>query len=566
MVTGCSFPECGVTRTIGNLDAVLPENHPCRVTFSSFSETRKYSAMHWTHLASNPWVMASVGLFCLFVVLAAIAWIRKRLWMFRATGIIALVGLLAGFLLSHDKTQYAPPSPAKAAVQEIKATAHLQPTSQVTTSTFHDKQEQPFPEPVKPHALNSLAPRLWVVSSSGEVTEYDASTFEAKETVKIPPDAIPSDESYLRYSIEINRRGQILVGPTFHGPDAASTRCTLWLWNGQSGSNLNCGNEHREDTAADGERILTEILSRPGLAADGEHLFWFVNQQKQKEGDEEKDIMPSVTTTFHISETSLSGDQRKEIDSFSFPDCTCSTGACEESCPTAEAWVPKTGIENFFVAFGSYTGQVTQTTYVRESLYRKSPDGQWSSSSLPSSFDDILDAAEDASAFIVLIPDSACCGWNNESNDRTLLLRKGQTIVLFDEFARYNNSQYDVNYSATEAQLSPDNQLVAMTISSSARQGEEFRSSDESNLDKLSAEVVEHINKTLADLPAVEVVTATDPPKRAAYLPNTSFVGWLSQREILILKDSVLVAYDVVTGTTRKSNVSVGDKAYAFVR
>ena len=229
--------------------------------------------------------------------------------------------------------------------------------------------------------------------------------------------------------------------------------------------------------------------------------------------------------------------------------------------------MPKTGIENFFVAVGSYTGQVAQTTYVRESLYRKSPDGQWSSSSLPSSFEhDILDAAEDASAFIVLIPDSACCGWNNESNDRTLLLRKGQTIVLFDEFARYNNSEYDVNYSAGEAQLSPDNQLVAMTISSSARQGEEFRSSDERNLDKLSAEVVEHINKTLADLPAVEVVTATDPPKRAAYLPNATFVGWLSEREILIVKDSLVVAYDVLGGASRKSNVSVDDKALAFVR
>jgi hypothetical protein len=525
--------------------------------------------MHWTHLASNPSTMASVVLFCLFAVFAAIAWIRKRLWICRGAGILALVGLVAGFLLSHHRTPYAaPPSQPKSAVQETKATAHLQPASQVTTSTFPDKQEQPFPEPVKPDALNSLAPRLWVVSNRGEVTEYDASTFEAKETVRIPLDAIPSDESYLRYSMEINRRGQILVGPTFHGSYAASTSCTLWLWNGQSGSNLSCGNEHREDTAADGERILTEILSRPGLAADGEHLFWFVNQQKQKEEDQEKDIMPSVTTTFHISETSLSRDQRKEIDSFSFPDCTCSTGACEESCPTAGAWVPKTGIENFFVAVGSYTGQVAQTTYVRESLYRKSPDGQWSSSRLPSSFEhDILDAAEDASAFIVLIPDSACCGWANESDDQTLLLRKGQTIVLFDEFARYNNSQYDVNYSAREAQLSPDNQFVAMTISSSARPGEEFRASDVNDSDtKLSAEVAEQINKTLIELPAVEVVTATDPPKRAAYLPDSTFVGWLSQREILILKDSFLVAYDVLAATTRKSNISVGDKTFAFVR
>jgi hypothetical protein len=178
-----------------------------------------------------------------------------------------------------------------------------------------------------------------------------------------------------------------------------------------------------------------------------------------------------------------------------------------------------------------------------------------------------VDAAEDASAFIIAIPDSACCGWVNESDDRTLLLRKGQTIVLFDEFARYNNSQYDVNYAAGDAQLSPDSQLVAMTISSSAKPGEEFRASDTSDSDaKLSAAVVEQINKTLVELPAVEVVAATDPPKRAAYLPNTTFVGWLNEKEILIVKDSFLVAYDVLAGTTRKSNISVGDKPFAFVR
>jgi len=33
---------------------------------------------------------------------AAIAWIQKRIWTFRVTGIIALVGLVAGLLLSHD--------------------------------------------------------------------------------------------------------------------------------------------------------------------------------------------------------------------------------------------------------------------------------------------------------------------------------------------------------------------------------------------------------------------------------------------------------------------------------
>jgi len=91
-----------LTNTAGNLDAALCENHPCRVTFSSFSEKTRHRTMRWTHLAANPSAMASVSLFCLFAVFAAIAWIQKRIWTFRVTGIIALVGLVAGLLLSHD--------------------------------------------------------------------------------------------------------------------------------------------------------------------------------------------------------------------------------------------------------------------------------------------------------------------------------------------------------------------------------------------------------------------------------------------------------------------------------
>ncbi len=525
--------------------------------------------MHWVQFVTNPWIMASYLLICSSVILAGIAQRRKRRWMCYAAGATVFVGLAAGFFRPRLEIRNdAPYSQANAVFQGSKAVARLQPATQVAQSPAPPRQESPFPEPVKPEALNPLAPRLWVVSNSGEVTEYDPSAFGTKLTVRIPPDAIRSDARAFRDLVQINRRGQILVGPIFHGPYAASTSCTLWLWNGQSGSYLNCENEHREETAADGNHLVTEILSRPALTADGEHLFWFVNAQQQKQGDQEKGVMPSVATTFHILETSLSGNQREEIGSLPFPDCTCSTGACEETCPTAAAWVPKTGISNFFVVIGSFTGQIEQTTYVNESLYRKSADGQWASSRLPSSFEnDILDASEDASSFVVAITDSACCGWVNESDDRTLLLRRGQTTVLFDEFARYNNSQYDVNYSAGDAQLCPDNQLVAMTISSSARPGEEFRASDAGGTGaKLSAEVVEQINKTLVELPAVEVVTATEPPTRAAYLPNTTLVGWLSEKEILIVKDSLLVAYDVVTGTMRKSNISVGDNSFALVR
>ena len=66
--------------------------------------------------------------------------------------------------------------------------------------------------------------------------------------------------------------------------------------------------------------------------------------------------------------------------------------------------------------------------------------------------------------------------------------------------------------------------------------------------------------------PQSEVVAATDPPKRTAYVPNATFVGWLNEHEIVIVKDSFLVVYNVSAGTSRKSNIGMSDKAYALLR
>ena len=47
--------------------------------------------------------------------------------------------------------------------------------------------------------------RLWVLRPPGEMAEYDPATFEAKQTVKIPAEALQSPER-----LRVNRVGQIL--------------------------------------------------------------------------------------------------------------------------------------------------------------------------------------------------------------------------------------------------------------------------------------------------------------------------------------------------------------------
>ena len=55
-------------------------------------------------------------------------------------------------------------------------------------------------------------------------------------------------------------------------------------------------------------------------------------------------------------------------------------------------------------------------------------------------------------------------------------------------------------------------------------------------------------------------------PRRVAFLPHATLVGWISEKEILIVEDHLLVAYNVATGARRKSSVRVEDAGRVFLR
>jgi hypothetical protein len=76
----------------------------------------------------------------------------------------------------------------------------------------------------------------------------------------------------------------------------------------------------------------------------------------------------------------------------------------------------------------------------------------------------------------------------------------------------------------------------------------------------------QRIRKALAELPAVEVKSMEDAPRRLAYVPHASLVGWMSEKEILIVEDHVLVVYNLGTGARRKSSVRVEDAGRVFLR
>ncbi|HET9405912.1 MAG TPA: hypothetical protein VFO39_01615 [Candidatus Sulfotelmatobacter sp.] len=402
--------------------------------------------------------------------------------------------------------------------------------------------------------LCAQAPRLWVLRGS-EMAEYDPATFAAKATVKVPAEASRSPQNF-----QVNRLGQMLFETPASVPlseEDAKAPHKVWFWDGHTASTLDQAVSRRNATQGS-NLIITEWAPTAYLAADGTHLFWFANEARrlQREG-----VDLSTTTTWQAWQTDLAGGNKVDIASHKFSDCRCSTGSCEESCPYGEVWIPPTGLGTFFLVTSLVTGQ-TGTSYESSSRYVPAQP-TWSPNPLDQPLERVLDANADGTAILNAIPDSGCCGWANESDDQLLLVSEEKKTTLFDERASYNNPDYDVSFYTANAALSPDGTHVAMTVAATSSAEKPIQLADEgqANPDESS-----RIRKGLTELPGVEVKKLGESASRVAFVPHANFVGWVSDKEILLVQERVLVGYNVTTGVKRKSTIRVPDAEHVFVR
>lgn len=397
--------------------------------------------------------------------------------------------------------------------------------------------------------------RLWVLRAPGEMVEYDVQTFAVKQTVKVPAEALKNPAA-----IQVNRLGQILFAAPVSLPLAAEDAKSphqVWFWNGHAATTIDQGVK-REVGATGSNQAITESAPHPSLSSDGAHLYWFANQARRLQREE---IDLSTDTTWQAWRTDLSGGAREDLATVKLPACRCGTGTCSETCPYCGVWAPDGGVEKFFLMTEFVSGQ-TETNYQKSTRYQEQ-GGKWTPAALDKPLERELDSAPGGDLIVEAIPDSGCCGWSNESNDQTLVLGDGKTRVVFDEQATYKNPDYDVSFSTSNAKLSPELASIAMTIVSTAEPNKPIQLSEDG---QANPEESQRIRKALTELPAVEVKSMDDSPKRLAFVPHASLVGWISEKELLIVQDHVLVAYHLGTGTRRKSSVKVEDAARVFLR
>ena len=395
---------------------------------------------------------------------------------------------------------------------------------------------------------------VWVLGAPDEMVEYDPSTFAVKQKVKIPPEAVKSPGG-----ISVNRMGQILFASTVSLPlseeDANGRK--VWIWDGHAASTIDQGIS-RKVVETGSNQAVTETAPAPFLSIDGKHLFWFSNEERRLERE---DVDLSTTTTWQAWQTDLSGSGREDIASTKLPDCRCSTGSCEETCPVGIVWAPAGGVDRFFVMTQFVAGQTT-LTYKASTLY-KDEGGKWSGIASPDLVRRVLDASADGSVIVDAIPDTGCCGWSNQSNDQTVVHASGKTFAVFDEQATYKNPDYDVSFYTANGRLSPELAHVAMTIAATAQANKPIQQSEQG---QANPEESQRIREALAELPAVEVKTLQDTPQRIAFIPHAALVGWISEKELLLVENHLLVTYNVVTKARRKSTVRAEDALSVFLR
>lgn len=396
---------------------------------------------------------------------------------------------------------------------------------------------------------------LWVLPAHGEMVEYNATTFAEK--LQMP---VPAQMSQSPLRVSVNHLGQVLFVPAALLPlsdDDMKAEHKIWLWDGHAVKTLDLGLK-RDLARAGSNQVVNESAPSVALAEDGTHLFWFANEARRLTRE---NVDLSTTTTWQAWTTDLEGVGRKDLVSVKMPECNCSTGSCEETCPYGIVWTPAGGVGPFFLMTLFVAGQ-TGPMYKATTRYHLD-NGKWIGDSTTEPFEQVLDASSDGKTVVEAIPDTACCGWANQSDDQTLILIDGKKLTVFDEFSTYNNSDYDVSFSTSNARLSPDLTSVAMTIVSTAKANQPIQLAEEG---QANLEESKHIRAALTELPAVEVKSLEDTPKRIAFVPHASLVGWISEKDLLLLEDHVLVIYDIKTGARRKSNIRVDDVARVFLR
>ncbi len=408
-------------------------------------------------------------------------------------------------------------------------------------------------------AGNSRAGIFVLDRSTGTVTEFSPVDFNKIASHQIPADLFfskaRSESGQRSNGLLVSASGRILYFMDVSAPDNRTIERKLWYFSGSK--------EYRADVSIDArcapsvDRCMaSDVLSAPALDAKEDAFYWWVNRVADY-----KDIGPGrVRTDFELYRAGFGADGRLAVAraaGFSFGECECATGACEETCPSGEVEPEKAGITDFIDVEHIVHGQVDTT--VEGHTYFSKKDGGWSRTEVNPGL---------KKPFLRTEYDGGCCGWVNEGSDRLILADGAKESVIYDEWGRFDNKDYDISFFPASAKLSPDLKKVAYTITTDPISLNQFRKDGTIRLSsdgKANPRELKRIGELIEVLPFVEIAPI-DNMAATVTIEKAEFAGWIGSSRILVLKDGKLAVYDV-TGR-RRTGPAIGASSVddVFVR
>ena len=202
----------------------------------------------------------------------------------------------------------------------------------------------------------------------------------------------------------------------------------------------------------------------------------------------------------------------------------------------------------------------TQPLYKATSVYQED-GGKWSATPIDPPLRRVL---HPANANTILEPSQtppAAAGRIRATIKHCSALH-GKTMTVFDEQAAYKNPDYDVSFYTQNGSVARPR---CRSLHYRRERAAEQASTACRNKGKPTRKNRSAFAKRCLDLPAAEVKSVEDSPRRIAFLPHAELVGWISDKEMLVAEGPLLVAYNVANGTRRKSNIRVRSAAQVFL-
>ncbi|HEY3064448.1 MAG TPA: hypothetical protein VGL09_01570 [Methylomirabilota bacterium] len=406
--------------------------------------------------------------------------------------------------------------------------------------------------------VHAEAPKqLWVLQDPDRIIEYDPTTFVTRRTLTVPRRLLEHPEF-----LSVNARSQMLFvpprGAEWTTGELVTARDRAWFWDGQQAKEWKL--EGAKARSGGPRATVTESAREWFLSAGGESVVWFETtfEKVVEDGGGERE----VRSTARVWRTDLGAGSPHRIAELPAPGwCRCETGVCSETCPEWSLWAPDGVVGDFFVVTRVTQGQ-TESRYHESLLYQRAGT-TWAQKKVIQPLAKPLTGAEKGEVLVAAVPDGGCCGWENEGNDQTVLFRSGKAIVVYDEWQRYDNRNYDVSFYTADARLAPAARRLAYTIVATAGASGEIRVSSDGKEDP--AELA-RLRKAIAALPAVEVVEPATSPRPLATISRAALVGWLSDTEILVAQEGRLVVFDIRGQRRKETTIRVRTAADAFLR